>query len=253
MTASVALITGAGSGMGQLYARRLLAAGWKVAALDVNAQGLAALDDSASLLKIVADLRDEAAVQAAVAKTEQQFGPITRAVNAAAIMPLGTLMEQDSATMRRIMEINYFGLVHVSKAVMPGMLARKTGEFVSFASLAGHLPIFYMGAYNASKFAVVAYTEVLEQETRGSGVQVLCVCPPAVRTPLLEQGRATRWPKFLDVLPPITPETVLDDVEKSLRRKKAWSFPGWYTFTSLLSRRFMPGLLWWFVRQVEKP
>lgn len=249
----VALITGAGSGMGQRYAQRLLAQGWRVAALDVNAAGLEALGDQPALLRLVADVRDEQAVRDAVARTEGEFGPLTRVVNAAAVMPLGAVLEQDAATVRRIFDINVMGLVHLSQATMPGMLARGSGEFVSFASLAGHLPIFFMGAYAASKFATVAYTEVLYQENRNHGVHVCCVCPPAVNTPLLEQGRATRWPRALDFYPMIEPDTVLDALDRALRRRRFWVFPGWYTLGNLWSRRLFPGLTWWILRLIEKP
>ncbi len=253
MKQGVALITGAGSGMGQSCARRLLAAGWSVAALDVDAAGLARLGQSAQLVTLPVDVRDEAAIEASVERIESRLGPVTRVVHAAAIMPLGPLLEMDAATVRRICEVNFLGLVHVSHATLPRMLARGHGEFVSFASISGQVPIFYMGAYAASKAAVIAYTEVLAQEISGRGVQVLCVCPPAVRTPLLEQGRATRWPRFLDVFPPITAEAVLDAVDRALRRKRFWVHPGWYTRPSLWARRLAPGLLWRVVRAVERP
>jgi len=100
---------------------------------------------------------------------------------------------------------------------------------------------------------VVAYTETLYQETRGRGVQVLCVCPPAVKTPLLQQGKDTRWPRFLDVLPMITADMVIDAVEKAIRRHRFWVFPGWYARSSVIVRRVMPGLLWGVVRVFERP
>jgi NAD(P)-dependent dehydrogenase (short-subunit alcohol dehydrogenase family) len=253
VTQKVALITGAGSGMGQAYARRLLRDGWTVAALDVNREGLDALGQMPGLVTFVVDVRDERALHVAVREVESTLGPLTRVVNAAAIMPLGSLLDTDAATVGRIVDINFLGLVRLSRATMPGMLARGRGEFVSFASISGQIPIFFMGAYGASKSAVIAYTETLEQETRGRGVQVLCVCPPAVKTPLLEQGRATRWPRFLDVFPAISADSVLDAVERALRRRRAWVYPGWYTRPSLWVRRMAPGLLWWLVRLVERP
>jgi NAD(P)-dependent dehydrogenase (short-subunit alcohol dehydrogenase family) len=253
MAGRVAFVTGAGSGMGQLYARRLLDAGWAVAALDVNAAGLAALGERSGLLKLTVDVRDAEAVKAAAAQTEQSLGAIVRVINAAAIMPFGALLQMDPLTVRRIFEVNVLGLVNVAHATMPGMVARGTGEFVSFCSLSGHVPIFFMGAYSASKSATVTYTEVLYQENRRSGVHVACVCPPAVHTPLLEQGRATRWPRFLDVLPPIQPELVIDRIETALARRRFWVFPGWYTWLSAISRRLMPGVLWSMVRLIERP
>lgn len=253
MTQGVALITGAGSGMGQAYARSLLRRDWSVAALDVNRVGLDALGQSPSLVTLPVDVRDAAALEEAVGRVEATLGPVTRVVNAAAIMPLGPLLEMDAAAVGRVFDVNFLGLVRLSHAALPRMLARGHGEFVSFASIAGQIPIFFMGAYGASKAAVIAYTEVLHQETLGRGVHVVCVCPPAVRTPLLDQGRATRWPRFLDVFPPITIDKVLASVDRALERKRFWVYPGWYTRPSLWTRRLAPGLLWRAVRSIERP
>lgn len=251
MSKKVLFITGAGSGMGQLSARRALAAGWAVAAVDVNSKGLDALGDSPDLLKLVVDITDAEAVEAAVARTEATLGPIERLTNAAAIMPLGLLSEQPRDLIHKIMAINYGGLVNVSKAALPRMVARGHGEFISYASMAGHWPLIYMGAYNASKFAVVAYTEVLYHEHRNSGVRILCACPPIVATPLLEQGRQTTWPKIFDQFPPITPEVVLEDIERSLARGDFWAFPGPLSRLVWRLRRLMPGVLWWRAHQIE--
>ena len=95
------------------------------------------------------------------------------------------LLDQDVGEMMRMMEINYGGTATVTAATLPGMLERGRGELVNFASLAGWIPQKKMGAYCATKFAVVAYTEALWQENRGRGVKFACVCPPAVSTPML--------------------------------------------------------------------
>lgn len=247
----VLFITGAGSGIGLLTVRRALAEGWKVAAADVNAASLDQLGSGPNLLKLPLDVTDPVAVDAAVDQTENTLGPIYRLVNAAAIMPLGLLTAQKRETIHRIMAINYGGLVNITAAVLPKLLARQRGEFVSYASMAGHWPIVYMGAYNASKHAVVAFTEVLHHENRGRGVKIVCVCPPAVATPLLQQAKDTSWPKMLDQLPPITAEQVLDSVEQALQRDQLWVLPGPFTRIAWWLRRFLPGLLWWRVHAVE--
>lgn len=239
--------------MAQLFARRLLKAGWRVAALDVNQAGLDALGDDANVLKLLVDVRDEQAVVDAVARTEAHFGPITRVVNAAAIMPFAPLMEMESATIKRIFDINFLGMVHVCKATVPLMMSRGQGDVVIFGSLSGIVPIFYMGAYGASKFATLGYTETLQQETRGKGVHVMCVCPPGVKTPLLDTAKGTKWPKFLDVYPAISADTVIDAVERGLRKKQQWVYPGILTRPSVWSRRIAPGFLWWFIRLIERP
>jgi NAD(P)-dependent dehydrogenase (short-subunit alcohol dehydrogenase family) len=248
----VLFITGAGSGMGQLSAQRALDDGWSVAAVDVNRSGLDALRDSPRLLRLAVDVTDAAAVQEAVDQAEQQLGPIDRVTNAAAIMPLGLLLEQQRDVILKIMAINYGGLVNVTKAVLPRMLARRSGEFVSYSSMVGHWPILYFGAYSAAKHAVVAFTEVLYHENRDRGVRFVCVCPPTVATPLLKQARETVWPKILDVFPPIAPETVLDDIERALRRGRFWVFPGPLSTFVWRLRRWAPGILWRQVHRVER-
>jgi short-subunit dehydrogenase len=172
-------------------------------------------------------------------------------MNAAAIMPTGLVLDQDADLVNRIMAINYGGTVNVTMATLPGMLARGRGDLVNFASMAGWFPTLYMGAYNASKFAVVAFSEVLYHENRDRGVRFACVCPPPVATPLLEQGRATHWPKILDDVPPIEPETVLDEIERSLDAGRFFVFPGRGTALGWRMRRWLPGLLWKRVHDVE--
>ncbi|PMX27464.1 MULTISPECIES: SDR family oxidoreductase [unclassified Pseudomonas] len=251
MTQKVLFITGAGSGLGLLSAKRALENGWAVAAMDINVNGLDQLGNSPRLLKLVVDITDPIAVEAAVERCETELGPITRLTNAAAIMPLGLLMEQPRDIIQKIMSINFGGMVNLSKAALPRMIARGNGEFVSYASMAGHWPILYMGAYNAAKHAVTAYTEVLFHETRGSGVRIVCVCPPIVATPLLDQAKSTVWPKIFDIFPPITPECVLDKIESVLKGKKLWVFPGPMTAMSWRLRRWLPNTLWWTVHRVE--
>jgi NADP-dependent 3-hydroxy acid dehydrogenase YdfG len=247
----VAFITGAGSGMGLLYAQRAIAQGWAVAAVDVNLAGLDKLPASNRILKLQVDIADYTAVAAAVERTERELGPIDRVFNAAAIMPLGRILDQKVDTIHRIMSINYGGLVNVTKAALPGMMSRRSGEFVSFSSLAGHMPTIYVGAYNASKFAVTAFTEVLYQENRNSGIKFVCVCPPPVATPLLDQGRATVWPKLFDEVAPISPESVLDQIERALLRGRFWVFPSFMTVLTYWMRRFFPALTWWRIRRIE--
>jgi NAD(P)-dependent dehydrogenase (short-subunit alcohol dehydrogenase family) len=155
----VAFITGGGSGMGRLAAQRLAGAGKRVAALDVNSEGLAeTAEGHPGIRTFSVDVTSAAAVEAAAKEVETDLGPIDRVYNAAAIMPLGRLLDQDLDTIHRVMAINYDGLVNVTRFTLPGMLERGRGDFINFASMAGWLPTIYMGAYNASKFAVVAFS-----------------------------------------------------------------------------------------------
>lgn len=248
----VLFITGAGSGMGQLAARRALDEGWRVAALDVNTDGLEALGSSPALLKLTVDVTDFDQVRAAAERAESELGPIDRVTHAAAIMPLGLALEQAPDMAHKIMDINYQGLVHVAHATLPAMLERGRGEFVSFASLVGLVPVYYIAAYTASKFAVVAYTEVLAQENHGRGVKFCCVCPPMTATPLLDWARETTWPKVFDLMPPLEPESVLEKTERALRRGHFWVLPGPLTRPVWWLRRLMPGVVWLVNRWIER-
>ena len=244
----VALVTGAGSGMGQLAAQRLADGGAHVAAIDVNEQGLEETAAGRSSVRtFCCDVTDRRGIQALVRGVEAELGAIDRVMNAAAIAPSGLLAEQDVETIQRVMDINYGGVVNVTKAVLPGMLERRSGDLVNFASLAGWLPSPHLGAYSASKFAVVAFSEVLHHENRNSGVRMACVCPPVVDTPLLAQATA----KSIASATMIQPEEVVDAIEDALERGEFWVFPGKGTRWVWRLRRFLPGLLWRRLHQIE--
>jgi NAD(P)-dependent dehydrogenase (short-subunit alcohol dehydrogenase family) len=246
----VALVTGAASGMGRLAVQRLAATGASVAALDVDEEGLRQTASGFQTIRNWAvDVSNAQAVDAAVGEAERELGPIDRVVHAAAIMPTALLLEQDRDTIHRIMEVNYGGTVNLTRATLPGMVERGAGDFVLFASLAGWVPAPHFGAYNASKFAVVAFADVLRQECRRTGVRFACVCPPPVETPLLAQ--ATSNPKFLQRMRPLPPSQVLDALETALERGRFWVFPGRGTALAWRLRRLLPGPLWRRFLRVE--
>ncbi|MBK6740963.1 MAG: SDR family NAD(P)-dependent oxidoreductase [Haliea sp.] len=252
-TGKVVLITGGGSGMGREAARRFAAEGATVALFDVNTAGMAeTVGTFDSIHAWTVDMTDFAAVCAAVREVEAKLGPVERLYNCAGIMPFGKLVEQDNAIIHRQMAINYGGLVNITQAVLPGMLQRGRGDFVSFASMAGLIPMLLTGAYTATKFAVVAFTETLYHENMNSGVRFACVCPPAVATPLLQQGRDTAWPKMLESQgKPIAPRVVIKAVEDCLKRGKFMVLPTRESRIGAIMRRFAPGLIWKQVHQVE--
>ncbi|MFO0697131.1 MAG: SDR family oxidoreductase [Polyangiales bacterium] len=249
----VALVTGAGSGMGRLAARTFAESGAKVAALDVSEKGLAETAQGLPGIRTFkVDVTDAAAMQNAVEEIERELGPIDRVYNCAAIMPLGKLTEQDAAVQHKIMSINVGGLINVTRFALPKMVERRRGDFVSFASMAGIVPTVYTGAYSASKAAVLSYTEILYHENLNSGVRFVCVCPPAVDTPLLDQGRKTVWPKMLDeggdLLKPID---VINAIEDGLEKGTFMVFPNRNAKIGAFVRRFFPNLIWKQVHQVE--
>ncbi len=245
-------MTGAASGMGRLSALRLAASGVKVAALDLDEGGLAETAGRApSVRPWVCDVSDREQVLRVVSQVSADLGPIDRLVNAAGIAPTGPLVDQDPGAVHRVMEVNYFGTVHLVQAVLPSMLERHSGDVVNFASLAGWMPSPGFGAYGATKAAVVAFTEVLAHENRGQGVRFACVCPPVVDTPMLDQVDPVTRP-MVDAQTPIRPEVVIDAVEAGLDRGRLFIFPGRGTRQLWWLRRFAPSLTWSLMEKAEQ-
>lgn len=240
--------------MGLMTTEQALQKGWKVAALDLNIDALKKYEQSEHILAISVDITDYQRVADAANLCEKKFGPITRVVNAAAIMPLGEVAKQPRETIQKVMSVNYMGMINVVDAAVQKMLDRGHGEFVNYASMAGHWPTLYMGAYNAAKHAVAAFTEVLYHENKHAGVRIVCVCPPIVSTPLLNHARDTVWPKLFDRAPLLEPQTVLDSIEKHLAKKKnsVWVFPGPLTRLTWRLRRWFPSTMWKLVHWAEK-
>ncbi len=247
-----ALITGAASGIGKHYALALAKQGTKVAALDINIEALNALKEASPNLSIYpVDITQTAAVTHAVDKAADDLGSFDRVINAAAIMPCGSIMDHPTDNILKVMDINYGGLVNLTKAVMPQLLKQDKAEFVIFSSMLGIMPTLKTGAYSASKFATSVFAEVLAQEHKASNVQFACICPPAVNTPLLEQVRSTEWPKILDDTPPITVDEVVSAIEKGLKKKQFWIFPGRGTTIGAMMRRLFPAVVWKHIQSVE--
>jgi NAD(P)-dependent dehydrogenase (short-subunit alcohol dehydrogenase family) len=243
----VVLVTGAGSGMGRLAALRHAVAGARVAALDLDGAALAGLEGVGEVVAHACDVTDLDAVRRVVRETTDALGPIARVVHAAGICRPGLLAQQPVGETRLVMDVNYAGTVNVVRGVLDGMVERGAGEIVLFASLAGWLPTARLGAYDASKHAVVAYAEVLAHELEGSGVRVVCVCPPVVETPMVDDMRR-RDPRSLGGQRGIPPGEVLDALDRALARvgrvRSPFVFPGRATPTLWRVRRLFPGLLW---------
>ncbi len=250
----VALITGGGSGMGRAAAQTFASAGAKVALLDVNTAGMQeTAHGNGNIHSYPVDITSAEAVNNAVEQVEQSLGPIDRLYNCAAIMPFGKIMDQDTATIHKIMDINYGGFVNITKAVLPLMLNRGSGDFVSFASMAGIQPALLMGGYNASKAAVAMLTEVIYHENLNSGLRFACICPPPVATPLLQQGKDTAWPKLMSEQEgqELQPIEVIEAIESALDKGEFWVFPGKSTRMGYRMRRWFPNYTWNYIHKLE--
>lgn len=246
MSTNIAVVTGAASGMGRCAAERLIRSGWTVAAVNLPGAGLDELAAQAGVTAHACDVTDAAQVAATSEEVLQRLGHVTRLVNAAGIALRGRIDELPADAFSRSMAVNYMGTVHWVKAVLPSMQKRRQGEIALFASLAGWLPTPAMGAYTATKFAVVGFAETLGMELRGSGLKVRCVCPAAVQTPMLDTIMGEGVPERLKKLGGVgTPELVVDAIENSLQRRRTFDyvFPGASTKALWRLRRHAPAPL----------
>jgi len=169
----VAMVTGAGSGLGRVAALRLAAAGAEVAAVDIDKDGLQATAElgAGRIHVFPCDVTEATEVAAVTARAEDSLGPPDRLVHAAGIMPGGRILDRPVEALLAPMKVNYFGTVHVTRAVLPGMVERGRGDVVLFGSITGYSFTTSFAGYCASKAAVNAYGEILGHELRGSGLR----------------------------------------------------------------------------------
>ena len=256
MAGKVALVTGGGSGMGQIIARRLATGGAVVAIFDVNEQ---ALQETAAGVENIHGYRCDVSrleeVNARVDEVGSELGPIELLVHAAALMPSHKLQEETHENMERLFRINYFGTTYMVRSVLSSMLERGSGRIIAFGSIAGIALVPNMGAYCATKAAVNAYMEVLQNEVRTSGVRAHLVCPPAVNTPLVDQTLATDSPGSIVEAKTsgrlADPEKIVDAIEKGVRKDRDIIYPGEARLLYLW-RALLPKLWWKTVMSFEK-
>ncbi|MCZ2807379.1 SDR family NAD(P)-dependent oxidoreductase [Modestobacter sp. VKM Ac-2983] len=187
----VALVTGASSGIGEATAIALAEAGAAVAIGARRKDRLDALatklrDGGARVLQLDLDVTDEQACAAAVARTREELGGLDVLVNNAGVMLLGTIVGADPEDWRRMIDTNVLGLLYMTHAAIEGMVEQGSGDVVNMSSVAGRTARKGAGVYNASKWAVNAFSESLRQEVTGRGVRISLVEPGAVATELTD-------------------------------------------------------------------
>ncbi len=215
----VALVTGAGRGIGLATAKLLLDQGCRVAVTDVDADLAKQANRSIQqqgrrTMHAPLDVRDADAFIDVAAKVADRLGTVDILVNNAGIMPLGGFLDQAPELDRRQIEINLFGVINGMRAVLPGMTSRRSGHIVNIASAAGKVGVPNAAVYSATKHAVVGLTEAVRYEMRESGVSFSYVLPSLVDTDLISGTRQPRWP------PVAKPEHVAEAVLSAVQRGK---------------------------------
>lgn len=182
----VALITGASVGIGRATALEMARLGAELVLLDINYEGLEALKKELAAYTervyiYACDISDEDAVMTVVAKALTQVSKIDILVNNAAVWRCrASFLETTSADWKQYFDINVLGTMHVTRAVLPGMLERQYGRIINVASVAGVYGNANMTQYSATKGAIIAFTHALAKEVSEQGVLVNAVSPGSV-------------------------------------------------------------------------
>lgn len=174
----VAIVTGASTGIGEASARALQAAGYRVFGTYRRAQ--AALSTGVECL--ICDVTDGDSVDAAVGKVLATAGRIDLLINNAGVGLFAGAEESSLDQAKSLFDVNLFGVIRMTKAVLPTMRRQGTGRIVNMSSVMGLIPAPFSALYAASKHAVEGYSESLDHEVRGSGVRVVLVEPAYTRT-----------------------------------------------------------------------
>ena len=193
-------ITGIGSGLGRALAQAALDRGDRVVGTTRNAAGVESFEALAPgrARGLAVDLRDEAAVAAAVGAAEQWLGAIDYAVNNAGFGMVGAIEEVSLSEIQALFDINLFAAIRVIQAVLPGMRARRQGHIVNITSVSGLAPWAGTGIYGASKYALECVGQTLAQEVRPLGIGVTNVAPGGFRTGIAAGGLAVAAASIAD-------------------------------------------------------
>jgi NAD(P)-dependent dehydrogenase (short-subunit alcohol dehydrogenase family) len=175
----VALVTGASSGIGKAAALALAAAGFDVVGTSRDASRVAPLD---GVRFLDLDVADDDSVTTAVEQVIERFGRIDVLVNNAGMGAIGAVEEGSVAQAKDIFNVNVFGVMRMTKAVLPHMRAQGRGRIINLSSVVGFVPSPFMAVYGASKHAIEGYSESLDHEVREYGVRALLVEPAYTST-----------------------------------------------------------------------
>jgi short-subunit dehydrogenase len=218
----VALITGAGSGIGRQLALTLAAEGNAIAAVDLKPESLQTLEaelSGKSLAWTVADVTDRDALNAAVAKLSERLGPVDLLIASAGVGMETSALDFRASDFETVVRVNLIGVANSIAAVLPGMIARNSGHLVAISSMASCRGLPLMAGYCASKSGVNALMDALRVELRSTRVATTIICPGWVRTPM-----TANIPFTVDCM--LSVEDAARRIVDAIRRRKAFfAFP----------------------------
>jgi short-subunit dehydrogenase len=241
-----ALVTGASSGIGESFARRLAGEGRSLVLVARSADRLSALAGELArargvrALALPADLADPTAPARIFAETEGRGLPVDLLVNNAGFGTCGEFARLPAATELELLRVNVLALVDLTHRFLVPMLARRAGAIVNVASTAGFQPVPYHATYAASKAFVLNFSQAIAEEVRGQGVTVLALCPGTTRTPFFDRAgidlARSDWRME-------EPEAVVETALRALRRRNTLTISGWLNRLMIQSQRLAPRAL----------
>ena len=193
----IALVTGASSGIGLVTAQALRRDGYRV--FGTSRKPMADTADGITML--VCDVIDDGSVQRVVDEVLSRAGPIDLLVNNAGLGLQGGAEESSIAQVKALFDVNLFGVIRMTNAVLPSMRRRGKGRIINIGSILGLIPAPYSAHYSAAKHAIEGYSESLDHEVRAFNIRVSVIEPAFVRTVFDQNG--------------MTPDTMLNDYDRA--------------------------------------
>jgi hypothetical protein len=265
VSGKIAVITGAGSGIGRALALQLNREGCELYLCDLNADGLNGTLDALPRKDIPAhghllDVADKAGMHAWADEIAALKGYVDIMVNNAGVALMATVEESHYEDIEWLMGINFWGVVYGTQAFLPLLRRSPQGHLVNLSSVFGLIGVPTQSAYNAAKFAVRGYTEALRLEMEGTNVHICCVHPGGIKTNIArvargghpsisQQERGDRFEKMARTTPQVAATKIIHAIEK--RKKRLLIGPD-AVIISLLSRLFPVGYAR-FVLALAKP
>ncbi len=258
MKDKVVWITGASSGIGAACAIELSRLGAKII---LSARRKEKLEEIQSGLSgpseiLILDVTKADEIQPVAKKAGTFYGPIDILINNAGISQRGLVEETELAVDRRLFEVNYFGNIALTKAVLPSMLERKTGNLVIISSVAGKLSTPGRSSYAATKHALQGFYDALRAEVTDRGVEVNVICPGYIKTDISIHALNARGEKHgvMDAgqASGMSADTCAKQIVKAIQNHKREVLIGGKETKNVLVRRLFPGLYHKMIAKMAK-